>query len=379
MGALQNRARSWSLQFLGRYPWPGSPPPSLKALIMQPRFAPRRARRQMTAAIAGANLCLIAVIAMQAAGYLWWHGEFAELIGCLLLLAAVALVVVWLRLRWRLGRAATVRRLSKSELPSAEATARRLLRRRAFAVHSMMLLGACAVFALVAGTLGDDPAWRALIEGDPGISPVDITAISEVEQSSSRRGPRYSFEFTGSITTSTGFHPVHDQISSNIDPRGTDNWDGLVWAVYDPDDVRLGIVFADSYSEAVQVTKFPLTPVFAFGGYGLVLLSAAALLKPPSKRIEEIAVPGRLAYYRGDTDRPSRGDLWSLAVLILIAGIVYLGCALRLIPTSGFTDQLFDTASTGVFVYGLAMQIIALVIANFLAGFAVGDARFPAR
>jgi hypothetical protein len=35
----------------------------------------------MTAAIVGANLCLIAVIVMQAAGYLWWHGEFAELIG----------------------------------------------------------------------------------------------------------------------------------------------------------------------------------------------------------------------------------------------------------------------------------------------------------
>ncbi|THV41499.1 hypothetical protein [Glycomyces buryatensis] len=333
----------------------------------------------MTAALVGANFCLIAVVSMQVAGYVWWHGVFSELAACTLLLAAVVLVLVWLRLQWRLDRARTVRRLAKSELPFAETAARRLLRRRAFAVHSMMLLGVCAVFALVSGTLGDDPAWRALIDGDPGISPVTITSIGEVEKSSSRRGPRYSFEFTGSIPTSTSFHLVNDQISTKVDPRGTDNWDGLVWAVYDSDDVSSGIVFVDSYSEAVQVTRFPLTPVLGFGGYVLILLSAAAFSKPPSKWIAEVSEGGRLAYYRGNVHRLCRADMIILGFLGLVAGIVYLGCSLRLVPTTGFTDELFDAASTGVFVYGIAMHIVALFIANLLADLAIGDARVPLR
>ncbi|WP_335992206.1 hypothetical protein [Glycomyces sp. MUSA5-2] len=56
----------------------------------------------MTAAVVGANFCLIAVVSMQVAGYLWWHSEFPELAACVLLLAAVALMLVWLRLQGRL-------------------------------------------------------------------------------------------------------------------------------------------------------------------------------------------------------------------------------------------------------------------------------------
>jgi hypothetical protein len=332
----------------------------------------------MTAAVVGANLCLIAVIAMQVAGYIWWHGVFSELAACALILTAVALILVWLRLQRRLGRAGTVRRLPESEHRSAEVTALKLLRRRAFAVRSMLFLGVCAVFALVAGTLGNDPAWRELVESDPAISPVAITSISEVEEIGSRRGTRYNFEFTGTIPTSTSFQRVHDQISTDIDPRSS-NWDGLVWAIYNPDDVRSGVVLVASYSEARQATKFPFTPVFGFGGYGFMLFSAAAFSKPPKKWIAELSVPGRLLYYRGDVHRIDRGDRWTLAVLGLIAAAVYLCCYLRLVPTTGFTDELFDTASVGVAFYGLAMQIVAMIIANLLAGLAIGDARFPNR
>ncbi|MEV3935274.1 hypothetical protein AB0K52_04730 [Glycomyces sp. NPDC049804] len=332
----------------------------------------------MTATVVGANLCLVAVIAMQLAGYLWFRGVFSEFVACALLLAAVTLVLVWLRIRRRLGRAGTIRRLPEGERQSAEAAALRLLRRRAIAVRSMQFLGVCAVFALVAGTLGDDPDWRDLKDGGPGVSPVAITSIGEVEEIGSRRGPRYDFEFTGTIPTSTSFHVVRDQISTDADPRGGDGWEGLVWAVYDPDDVSGGVVFVASYSEARQVLRFPLTPVFGFGGYALVLFAAAAFSKPPSKRIAEIAVPGRLAYYRGDVHRLNRADGSVLVALGLIAAIIY-SCCLRLIPTTGFTDELFDTASAGVAVYGIAMQIVALIIANLLAGLAVGDARMPNR
>ena len=333
----------------------------------------------MTAAIVGANLCLIAVVSMQVAGYLWWHGEFSELAACVLLLAAVALVLVWLRLQGRLGRAMTVRRFPESERRSAEIDALRLLRRRALVVRGMLLLGVCAVFALVTGTIGDDPAWRALIDGDPAISPVAITSIDNVEQHEGRGGPSYNFDFTGSIPTSTSFHLVHDRSSTDVDPRGADDWDGLVWAVYDPDDVSKGVVIADSYPEAAQVTKFPFTPVLGFGGYGLILFSAAAFSKPPSKWIAKVSRSGRLAYYRGDVYRLRRADMRFLAIRGLVAAIVYLGCSLRSAPSLGFTEEAFHASSGWVAVYGFAMQIVALIIANRLAGLAVGDARVPDR
>ncbi|MDA1362378.1 hypothetical protein O1R50_22325 [Glycomyces luteolus] len=322
---------------------------------------------------------MIAVISMQVIGFIWWRGAFAELAACALLLAALALVLVWLRLQRRLGRAGAVRRLHESELQSAEVAALRLLRRRAITVRSMLLLGVCAVFALVVGTLGDDPAWRALIDGDPGISPVAITSIDNVEKHNGRGGPSYNFDFTGSIPTSTSFHLVHDRSSSDVDPREADYWDGLVWAVYDPDDVSRGVVIADSYSEAVQAATFPLSPVVGFGGYVLILLSAAAFSKPPSKRIAAVSQDGRLAYYRGDVHRLRRKDMRFLAILGLIAAIIYLGCALRSAPTFEFTGEAFHASSGWVIVYGLAMQVVALIIANFLAGIAIGDARFPSR
>lgn len=341
-------------------------------------FDPQRSRPWASVTAIGVAGCFIAIIAMQVVGYVWLRGAFPEPAALTLLLVALALVAVWLRIQRRLAvheNRTAVRRMSKSELLASAPAARCLLRRRATATRGMLFLGTCSVFALVSGTLGDDPDWRAFVAADPEIHTVQITAIGEVEKTSGRRGPRFSYTFSGYIPTTTSIHLIEDRVSTDDDPRETGDWSRLVYAVYDPDDVRTGVVFARSYREAEDVTRFPLTPVFGLGGYGLVLLSAAAFSKSPSRWITEMSRSGLLPYYRGRVrPRPDRSDAVTIAFLGLIAMIVYLGCLLRLVPTSGFTDQLFSTASTGLFIYGLALHVFAMIIGTMLANRAIGSA-----
>ncbi|MFC4335611.1 hypothetical protein [Salininema proteolyticum] len=314
-----------------------------------PRFPSLFETRARTFAVLAA-LSFAAVPAMQLAAYFTAKGRFSEISAVLLIaLGAVFALLSARELDLRGRRSSQSKKLAAQRAQAIGRTARILI-----------ALSNCAFFALIAGTFGDDPEWRAIAEGNPAVEPVSISSIGPVAERSSKGGPRYNFDFEGTVPTPDGPYWIASSVSLEIDPRSRTDFEGLVWAVFDRDDIASGYVIAKSPGEAEAVVERPLHWIVGLGSYGIVLLATAAF----SRSRQEVRELFDDTFRQGKASRRRKASptaRWKVVNLLLALSLtaLYALCLSRAMPPFIREGEAWGSSTSATAFYGFGMFVLS--------------------
>ncbi|MFC4334727.1 hypothetical protein [Salininema proteolyticum] len=298
-------------------------------------------------------LCFGTVVALHLYAYLSGRGAFPELLAAVLIVLGMAFPVLWVVRRVRdlsAGSDATPSRDPKARWKYATKVGR--------VGQFLLILANMAGVALVAGTMGDDPRWRAFTDGTPTSERIAIESIESVEEKQrGDMGPTYTVDFTGTVETSAGPRRVESSVSLESDPRECPECVEL-WAIFNDEDFEAGFVLARSPSEAAVAARWPLHPVVGLGFYLFSLITALIvwMTEPADHRAKMGLFPKTTRAQR--VRAAAREPRWALRVGSIPAAlvVVYLLCLDRRIPDEFIrSGEVWGANTFGTAIYGVGM------------------------